>query len=227
MTTTSADIAPVAMKLGQERKDALDYEDDIDEGYVHDDIIKDNLEIKFLNNHRSDDSFQECFDIAALKSRIYAAYSRRAFNSKQKAGMEIYDLNITEEDSTVDDIAYALNVCCKHKHIWSFKGFAQNGIQVIFGTDDGEERTVVIFQHFPRQKTVNENFITNFFRDLFKSKEERDIARKFRNFKDSGYDLNVLIKQLEKKVKENFGDPEKKEMFEFLRDQAIRVANGH
>lgn len=220
--TTSADIAPVTMKLDQTRKDILDYEDDVEEGYVHDDIIKDNVEIRFFNNHHSDDSFSECFDIEMLKSRVYAAYSRRAFNSKSKTGLEIYDLNITEEDVTTDDIAYALNTCCKHKHVWTFKEFAQHNTQVIFGTDD-ENLTVVIYQHFPRQKVVNENFITNFFKDIFKSKEEREILKKFRKFKESGYDLMLLVKQLDKKVREYFDDKDKREVYQFLLNKALQV----
>lgn len=220
--TTSADIAGVTLKLGQKREDILDYDNDIEEGYVHDDIIKDNIEIKFLNNHHSDDSFAECFDIEMLKSRIYAAYSRRAYNSGAKTGMEIYDINITKEDSTVDDIAYALNISCKHKHVWEFKEFAQHGTQVIFGTDD-ENLTVVIYQHFPRQKIVTENFISDFFKDLFKSKEEKEIIKKFKNFKESGNDLMLIVKQLNKKIKEHFDDIDKKEIFEFLRDKALEV----
>lgn len=208
--TDTASIAPVDNIIKK----------DIDEGYIHDDIIKDNISIKFYNDHHSDDSFQKCFDTEMLMSRIYSAYVKRAYNSRSKTGLEIYDMNITKEDSTTDEIAYALNVCCKHDHVWIFKGFAQHNTQVIFGTKTGK-RTVVIYQHFPRladdkEKPIVENFIT----DLFKSKSERDIINKFKKSKSEG-DLDSVIKALCKKIKEYKGDADKTEVFEYL----LKIAN--
>lgn len=217
--TTSADIASVEMKVGQRREDVLDYEE-IEEGYVHDDIIKDNLQIKFFDNHRSNDSFRECFDVQALTSRIYAAYSRRAYNSSSKTGMEIYDLNVVDEDITIDDITYALNICCKHKHVWHFKGFAQHGTQLIFGIEGDDDKTVVIYQHFPRIRKMNENFITDFFKDLFKSKDEKTIYKKIRKYKEDGYDLNLLINKLEKRIRDDYKN---KDVFKFLEEIILKV----
>lgn len=206
--TTTDDIAPVEKKL------------DIDEGYIHDDIIKDNISLKFYNDHHSDDSFQKCFDTDMLMSRIYSAYTKRAYNSTAKTGLEIYGMNITKEDSTVDEITYALNICCKHKHVWIFKGFAQHGTQVIFGTKTGK-RTVVIYQHFPRLAMAENKMNEGFFQDLFKSKSEREIERKFKNCSD----LNTIIKQLSKKVQEYHDDSDKSEVFRYLLDTAIKVRN--
>lgn len=159
---TTDDIATVDTMVGSRNKVKnpwVDYDDynlsDLEEGYVHDDIIKDNISVKFFNDHHSDDTFQKCFDVDMLMSRIYSAYTRRAYNSGARCGMEIFDMNITKEDSTVDQIAYALNICCKHKHVWVFKGFAQHNTQVIFGTKTGK-RTVVVYQHFPRPKSTQE-----------------------------------------------------------------------
>lgn len=154
--TTSTDIATVDNKVGLDRrkkfKDLKDEDCKTNEGYIHDDIIRDSIDIRFFNKHRSDDSFKECFDIETLTSMVHDAYARRAFNSDSKTGLEIFDMNVTREDSTIDELVYALNVACNHDHVWIFRGFAQHGTQIIFGikNDRVRDKTVVIYQHFPK-----------------------------------------------------------------------------
>lgn len=148
--TVAADIAPVETKLGQ----TVRREEELEEGFVHPDYIEENVSIAFYNDHKSQESFASCFDVDALKIAIINAYAKRANYSKSMSGLEVFDMNIFEEDATTDEIAFWLNVHCKHHHTWIFKGFAQHNTQVIFGTKTGK-RTVVVYQHFPR--TIKES----------------------------------------------------------------------
>lgn len=150
--TTSANIAPVELKLGQviKRKKVNEkMRKQLKEGFVHPDYIQEHISISFYNDHKSNETFERCFDVGALQTAVINAYSKRAQFSQSMSGLEIFDMNITQEDATTDEIAFWLNIHCKHKHIWVFKGFAQHDTQVIFGTKTGK-RTVVIHQHFPR-----------------------------------------------------------------------------
>lgn len=144
--TCSADIAPVDNILGD---DEPVRHKRVEEGYVHPEYIDKCISLSFYNDHKTQDSFAQCFDIEALKTAVQNAYAKRANYSKSLSGLEIFDMNISEEDPTTDEIAFWLNVLCKHHHTWVFKGFAQHNTQVIFGTKTGK-RTVVIHQHFPR-----------------------------------------------------------------------------
>ncbi len=143
--TTCDDIAPVENILGGGKP----VRRKVQEGYVHPEYIDKCLSLSFYNDHHSQDSFAQCFDVDALKVAVQNAYAKRANYSKSLSGLEIFDMNIFEEDPTTDEIAFWLNVLCRHHHIWIFKGFAQNNTQVIFGTKTGK-RTVVVHQHFPR-----------------------------------------------------------------------------
>lgn len=154
--TTSADIAPVETKLGQKIVRNKKKDDELDEGFVHPDYIEKNISIAFYNDHKSQESFANCFDVDALKIAVINAYAKRANYSNALSGLEIFDMNIFEEDVTTDEIAFWLNVHCKHHHTWIFKGFAQHNTQVIFGTKSGK-RTVVVYQHFPR--TIKESIL--------------------------------------------------------------------
>lgn len=131
--TTSADIAPYTVKLGDiiRRKK-------IEEGIYGPEVIT-NVSLAFYNNGRSDEEFSKCFDIQELKCDVINLFNRRSLRT------EI--MKITDNDEYVTELQCLINKWCRHGHEWKFEEFKQYGTQIVFGSTDTPCK-VVVYQHF-------------------------------------------------------------------------------
>lgn len=120
--TTSADIAPFTVKLG----DILRRRE-LEEGFYNDFIIK-NVKVKFYKNGHSNEEFSCCFDKDQLKIDVINFFERRCLKHDR--------VKITEEDESIPELEYIINKNCKHHHNWYFSELKQYGIQIIFRSKD-------------------------------------------------------------------------------------------